>query len=214
MTEQIDRHAVRRSTPVHRYTATLASVVLLVATAAVGVAACGGSQNPSNSGSSGGSAAVTGAVRYSACMRSHGVTNFPDPHVSRNGNHRSIGIDLNPSIVSSPAFKSAQKTCGYLVQAQTSGSTGAQQQAEADALLAFARCMRAHGFPSFPDPNTQGQAWTLAMLTNAGINLKEPAVRPTALTCTSVTHGILTKADVENAIANPDELGNQAQAAP
>ena len=214
MTQQIDRHVIRTSAPVHRPTATLASVVLLAATAAFGVAACGGSQNASNSASSRGSAVVTVAVRYSACMRSHGVTNFPDPHISRNGNHQSVAIDLDPSIVSSPAFQSAQKACRYLVQAEPTGSPAGQQQEQADALLAFARCMRAHGFPSFPDPNTQGQAWTLAMLTNAGINLKEPAVRPTALTCTSVTHGILTKADVENATANPNELGSQAQAAP
>jgi hypothetical protein len=207
MTQQIHRHDTETSMPVRRRIATLTSVVLLAATAAGGFAACGGSNKPAGSGSSRASAATTVAVRYSACMRSHGVTNFPDPQISSNGSRRSIAIHLNPAIVSSPAFKSAQKACAHLVHAQTAGSNAAQQQATTDALLAFARCMRGHGFPSFPDPNTQGQPWTLQMLVSAGINLKEPAVRPAALACTSVTRGILTKSDVESAIANPNELG-------
>lgn len=208
MTQQIHRHGTQTSMPVLRRIATLMSVVLLAAAAAVGFAACGGSKVASGSGSSRASTATTVAVRYSSCMRDHGVTSFPDPQISSNGSHRSLAIHLYPAIVSSPAFKSAQEACAYLVHAQTAGPNASQQQATTDALLAFARCMREHGFPSFPDPNTQDQPWTLPMLLSAGINLREPAVRPAALACTSVTRGILTKADVESAIANPNELGD------
>jgi hypothetical protein len=48
------------------------------------------------------------AVRYSECIRAHGVPNYPDP-VFRNGR---IGIrpgDANPN---SPAFLAAEKACG------------------------------------------------------------------------------------------------------
>ena len=41
--------------------------------------------------------------------------------------------------------------------------------------LAFARCIRSHGFPSFPDPTTNGQL-THEMVAAAGINLHQPAV--------------------------------------
>jgi hypothetical protein len=155
---------------------------------------------------------VTVAYRYSACIRSHGVTNFPDPQITINGSHRILALHLDPSITNSPAFKSAQKACAYLLPAQTTGPSAAHGQAQTNALLAFARCMRQHGFASFPDPNTEGEPWTAAMMTNAGINLKEPAVRPAALAYTTVTHGILTKADVENAITNG--LGSEAKTAP
>jgi hypothetical protein len=53
------------------------------------------------------------AVKYAACMRSHGVPNFPDPQVSTSGGGVGIkiggpGSEINPS---APAFKSAQASC-------------------------------------------------------------------------------------------------------
>jgi hypothetical protein len=58
------------------------------------------------------------ALKFAACMRSHGVSNFPDPQVSsapgggvgvRIGGPGS-GLDPN-----SPAFKSAQQACGSII---------------------------------------------------------------------------------------------------
>lgn len=53
------------------------------------------------------------ALKFSACMRSHGVTNFPDPTFSGGGAriqlHAGAGGGLDPN---SPAFKSAQAACG------------------------------------------------------------------------------------------------------
>ena len=60
-------------------------------------------------------------------------------------------------------------------------------------MLAFARCMRSHGFPSFPDPTSTGEL-THEMLANAGINLHQPAVVQAADACVGVTHGVITKA--------------------
>jgi hypothetical protein len=49
------------------------------------------------------------ALKYSACMRSHGITKFPDPG-SRGGFNlgviKNLGIDIN-----SPQVKSAQQAC-------------------------------------------------------------------------------------------------------
>ena len=68
------------------------------------------------------------------------------------------------------------------------------------ALLAFARCLRSHGFPSFPDPTARGQL-SREMLARAGIDLHEPAVVRAADTCTSVTHGVITRAVVARFVA-------------
>jgi hypothetical protein len=58
------------------------------------------------------------ALKFSACMRSHGVPNFPDPQVSGGpgGGVRvrigGPGSGLNPN---SPAMKSAQQACGSII---------------------------------------------------------------------------------------------------
>lgn len=93
----------------------------------------------------------------------------------------------------------------------SSGPSPAQHQAQTQDLIAFAQCMRKHGFSRFPDPNTQGQL-SPTQIQSAGINLKAPALQPAADACTSVTHGLLTKADVAQAIAVGS--GSQAQPAP
>jgi hypothetical protein len=93
---------------------------------------------------------VDGA-KYSACMRKHGVTNFPDP----NGQgvitiHSGMGIDPG-----SPAFRSARMVCEKLLPngGQPTPAQIAQRQQQ---LLAFSACMRAHGLKDFPDPSNGG----------------------------------------------------------
>ncbi|MGO9900636.1 MAG: hypothetical protein ACLP0J_13300 [Solirubrobacteraceae bacterium] len=194
----------------HRLTH-LPSLTVLAALTALLLAACGASSGPSGSGSSGSSRkarAVSNAYKYPACMRAHGVTNFPDPQA--NGN--TLTLQLTPLITGSPAFKSAQNTCAYLLpsgKGQLNGPSPAQQKARTDGMLAFAACMRKHGFPSFPDPTSQGQL-TLAMITQAGINLQQPAVLQAGDACVSVSHGQITKGDVAHAVANPSASGSQS----
>jgi hypothetical protein len=55
------------------------------------------------------------ALAMSRCMRSHGVTNFPDPKFG-SGPGGGIGIQLNgPGLdPNSPTFKAAQKACGSI----------------------------------------------------------------------------------------------------
>ncbi len=181
----------------------------LAAGVAILLAACGSSQKPQATGSSGpghGSGA-TAAYHFSACMREHGVSNFQDPRVSSRGNQVQIAIHVDPAITSSPDFKSAQHACAHILPGGMSGPTQVQRQAHTEAILAFARCMREHGFPQFPDPDSGGQL-TLAMITRAGIDLEQPAVKPAAYACAPLTHGILTRADINQALANPNATGN------
>ena len=47
-------------------------------------------------------------LAFSACMRSHGITDFPDPTFSGNGARISINGGLDPQ---SPRFQAAQTAC-------------------------------------------------------------------------------------------------------
>jgi hypothetical protein len=51
------------------------------------------------------------ALKFAQCMRSHGMTNFPDPNFGAGGVeiHIDAQSGLNPK---SPAFKAAQQACG------------------------------------------------------------------------------------------------------
>jgi hypothetical protein len=68
-----------------------------------------------------------GALAFSACMRRHGVPDFPDPDFSGGGIgvriHIQAGGDLNPQ---SPVFQAAQQACqGHLPFGKTgAGSAG------------------------------------------------------------------------------------------
>ena len=62
--------------------------------------------------------------------------------------------------------------------------------------------MRDHGVNNFPDPTAQGQL-TLEMVSAAGVDLQAPSVRSAALACVPASHGALTKAAVERALAQP-----------
>ncbi len=180
----------------------------LLASAAIGVitAGCGGS-SPSSSSTGSGSPQTKGpgadAYQYSACMRTHGVSGFPDPVVKTSGSSVSVAIRVTPALTSSPSFKSAQKACNHILPGpKGQGLSPAQQQARTRAMVAFAQCLRTHGFPRFPDPTAQGQL-TLQMVTSAGIDLHTPALLTAGKACTSVTHGQLTPAQVVQAINGP-----------
>jgi hypothetical protein len=182
----------------------------VVAAAAVLVAGCGGGSSPgvanvssTTSTSSSSSAGPPSeaqlqqlqrdATRFSHCMRSHGVPNFPDPTVAPRA-------FKNAFLTQTPAFRSADTACGHLLPPGHSNQAPASSQAQTVALLAFARCLRGHGFPSFPDPTASGQL-THEMLAHAGIDLHDPAVVHAADACTGVTHGVITKAVVAHFVA-------------
>ena len=121
---------------------------------AVLAAGCGGSNNPSAAGS--GPDQMAQGVAYARCMRSHGISDFPDPTTSPGGRvaiqlNGGPGSDLNKS---NPTFKAANQVCRSL---EPGGSGIPQQSAQKIAAeVKWAGCMRSHGLSSFPDPNGQG----------------------------------------------------------
>ena len=47
-------------------------------------------------------------VRYAACMRAHGVPDFPDPSITSTGG---ASLSLTPGVVDSPDFQPAEQAC-------------------------------------------------------------------------------------------------------
>jgi hypothetical protein len=146
------RHRPRlgRTAPV---TAALVGLALMVA-------GCGGSNAPGSAGGGGAGGSSSGTLArfeaYARCMRSHGISDFPDPTTSPGGGvaiqlNGGPGSDLNKR---NPRFKAANQVCRSL---EPGGSGVPQQSAQKIAAeVKWARCMRSHGLPSFPDPNGQG----------------------------------------------------------
>jgi hypothetical protein len=154
-----------------------------------GVAGISSSTTPTTTAST----RQNGLLAFSRCMRSHGVPNFPDPQRFAGGNVKIAIHQLSPS-------QAALTACSPLLDFSAPDQSAAVTRARTSALLAFARCLRTHGFPSFPDPTSGGEL-THAMLATAGIDLHDPVVVHAADTCTSVTHGVITRAIVANFVA-------------
>jgi hypothetical protein len=118
-------------------------------------AACSSSPSSTGSGGSpdaGGSANTPSAVGYSRCMRSNGVPNFPDPTSSGGflkGTAQQFGV-------SDSQLQAARQACQRLLPS-SGGQTQAQVRQAMSALWNFARCMRSHGVPGWPDPSTDSE---------------------------------------------------------
>lgn len=113
------------------------------------VAGCG-SSTATKLATSGQRASQAGArhsgLSYARCMRSHGVSRFPDPTATGGFDPNAGGINQ-----SSPAVKAAETACERLLPVK---HVPFQEPTAAayTRLLHWARCMRAHGISSLPDP--------------------------------------------------------------
>jgi hypothetical protein len=129
-------------------TATIAAILIL--------AGCGGSSPAGTAGRGGSNGFRKAFVAFAVCMRSHGLSGYPDPQVWSSGGevHAKIGPgSLNPD---TPAFKAADHACHNLLpDGGVPGGGGVSAQAKAQDL-AFADCMRSNGVPGFPDPSHDG----------------------------------------------------------
>jgi hypothetical protein len=119
--------------------------MMLVAAALVAVAAAACSGGPSSSVASG--PADSGALAYARCMRTHGISDFPDPN-AQGGFSAPNGMNPN-----TPQYAAANNDCKSLTGSSTPPP---YNPATVAALLKYAECMRAHGISDFPDPNAQG----------------------------------------------------------
>lgn len=187
----------RRGVPVAAVIAT-ASLALLVS-------ACSGSASATGSGgasNAGGSPSSLSAVGYSHCMRSHGVPNFPDPDSSGQlpkGDAQRFGV-------SSSQLQAARQACQQLLP-NNGGAINAdsiQQCMMADdcpqALVQqlvneernFARCMRSHGVPNWPDPtiDSEGRPVFAISISKDGFDPYSPQIWAKGNECSRLMPGL------------------------
>ena len=155
---------------------------MLIATAGLALlaTACGGgpsSTGPAGTSDAGGpassQAASSAAVAFTRCMRSHGVPDFPDPAAGGGVpkvTPRQVGI-------SDSRFQVAKRACAPLLQ-----PAQAPVPQIMTGMLDFARCMRSHGIPDWPDPTTDRNGQPVFDI--PGINPDSRRVSNTADECT------------------------------
>jgi len=115
-------------------------------------------------------------------MRANGLPNFPDLTSNRmliQGNAHSLSV--NGVSVKAPAFLAARADCQkYLPSASASPGQTAQQQQRG---LNFAKCMRSHGVPNFPDPKVLSSSGGNQVVYLPGVNQQSPAFLAAAKAC-------------------------------
>ena len=131
------------------------AAALAILAVGAGCGSGGGNHTASIAGAAGSAAGSTSttrakAVKFAECMRSNGVSAFPDPDAS---GALTIDAVANGSSLdtSSGSFKHALGACKDL---EPAGFTGNQRSLqEQKAALEFAQCIRDHGVRDFPDPS-------------------------------------------------------------
>jgi hypothetical protein len=145
-----------------------------------GSSAAGGAQGPSGGTRmvmSGGD--VHAMTRFAACMRKHGVPNFPDPN-AQGQISISSGAGLDPG---SAAFQHARQACEKELPNRGVPTPAQQAQARQQAL-AFSSCMRKNGVPSFPDPQFgAGGKVSIRIGSGAGIDPQSPQFQHAQQVC-------------------------------
>jgi hypothetical protein len=111
-------------------------------------------------------------------MRSHGISDFPDPNSSGLKVTAQAGSnsDLNPD---DPAFQAASRTCGG--SSLPGGSKTPASAKDVAAGVKLAECVRSHGFPSFPDPDSHD------VFNVTGIDTSSPPLQSALNTCQAQT---------------------------
>jgi len=158
------------------------------------LASCGGGASPkavanlattSRTAASGAGSSSPGGelAEYASCMRSHGILNFPDQAAfgTSTGIKTAKGqmAQITQSEASTPRFGAAQRAWAkYYGPPATSPHVSPQEMQK---LLAVSHCMRAHGVPTFPDPNP-----ITGQLSPAGIDTNSPQVLAALRACSSL----------------------------
>jgi hypothetical protein len=144
--------------------------------------------------------AQSGLAAFSACMRSHGLSGFPDPDGSGQIPKQQV---VAVAQANQTKFNAAQSACSHLLPNDSLGAPPTEQQIQTKIAdgVSFAKCMRSHGVARFPDPTSQGQL-TVEMVQAQGIDVHSPAVLHIVQECLPASHGALTPAKVAQALQN------------
>jgi hypothetical protein len=175
----------------------------VVAVAVLVLAGCGGNPTSKTHPSSAGtSTSSPSAVAYSACVRCHGVPNFPDP----DSDGQVPKADAQHLGVSSSQLQAAQQACQSLLPNHggvINASSIDQCMMAGDCPRAlvrqvlheertFAQCMRSHGVPNWPDPSidSQGRPVFAISISKLGFDPYSPRVCAKGNQCSQLMPGL------------------------
>ena len=145
-------------------------VALPLVVSVVTLAACGGSSSASHVATASPRPGQTGTVHATApqtvtqlihtaaqCVRDHGIPNFPDPVLDIHG-YPQYDDQLIRSLPAAVTQR-AVNACSRQINAAQSLAPHPQPPAtpqEIQQATQFAQCIRQHGWPRFPDPDSRG----------------------------------------------------------
>jgi hypothetical protein len=121
-------------------------------------AACGGSRPAAAPSADPGQLTAQKVDAFALCVRDHGMAGF---YVSRtigpSGDYNGAGLHLagwhsTPITPGSPVLQSALKACNHLLGLHNNPTA---TSAQLRSMVKAAECMRAHGYPGYPDPTEQ-----------------------------------------------------------
>ena len=130
--------------------------ILAAVAGALALGACGSSNDGggggAGSGAKGQDKACEGALKFSKCMREHGI-DMPDPQRVGKGGIKLSGGKVN---FNDPKMKSAQSACQKYMQIGGGETLDPAKRAKLqESALNYARCMRGQGV-DMPDPKLAG----------------------------------------------------------
>jgi hypothetical protein len=133
---------------------TRSPLLLAAVGAALALGACGSSDDGGKpaSGANRQDKAFEGALKFSKCMREHGI-DMPDPQRVGKGGIKLSGGKVN---FNDPKMKSAQSACQKYMQIGGGETIDPAKRAKLqETALKYARCMRGQGV-DMPDPKLSG----------------------------------------------------------
>jgi hypothetical protein len=160
-----------------------------ITAAVLGLAACGGGSGGSSNagGSTSSQSTYSQLVAFSRCVRSHGVLNYPYP----NSSGKLPDVTSQQLGVSNSQYQAATQACGHLLPNGGNGPTQADLQQQWDDMANFARCMRSHGVPDWPDPTGRPArpGRPFFNLQPLGIDPNSPQISTKIHECLPLLHG-------------------------
>jgi len=173
----------------HSLAAARARVMAATAATAVLAAACGGGAPAAEPSASTGGNTAQQVDAFALCVRDHGLAGF---YVSRtigpSSGYNGPGLKLagwhsTPVNPGSPVLRSALKACNHLLGLH---HNPAQTSAELRGMVKAAACMRARGYPDYPDPSQQDGQIVEPPLP-AGIDTSSPQFQSAMKACNANT---------------------------
>jgi hypothetical protein len=127
-------------------------------------------------------------------MRSHGLSDFPDPTIGSNGLPNWSDVDNQ-----APAYKAADQVCKHDLP-DIGPHTSAEKATANAAALKYANCMRSNGVPNFHDPSGQG---AIQVNSSTGIDESSPAFQKAETACKSLDNGFGEQSSAATLVSPP-----------